>query len=60
MIAALKKEIDKKRNYEYVLNLYKKCQHFCRKINNHFYEEDLINAEDKTYLKKKTFWGKVL
>jgi intein-encoded DNA endonuclease-like protein len=45
----------KKRNYEYALNLYKNCQHFCKKINNHFYEEDLINIENKTYFKKKTF-----
>lgn len=30
MIPALKKEIEKKRNDEYVLNLYKKCQNFCK------------------------------
>ncbi|KAL4120303.1 hypothetical protein QTP88_013020 [Uroleucon formosanum] len=45
MIAALKKEIEKKRTDEYVLNLYEKCQYFCKKINNHFCEEDLINIE---------------
>jgi hypothetical protein len=53
VIAALRKEIEKKRNDEYVLNLYKKCQQIYKKINNHLYEEDLINIEDKMYLKKK-------
>ena len=55
MIAALKKEIEKKRNDEYVLNLYKKCQHFCKKINNHFCEEDF---PIKRISKKKNFLGK--
>lgn len=52
MINTMKKQISKKRNVDYVLFLFEKCQNFSKSVANHYINESMVFIEDN-FLQKR-------